>query len=225
MDPDSGWDPIGIGSTGDVLDFGEFDFYDTWTSPGDTLILYNGGHVLNTQTGQPLRYGDFNGIVFFDRDAHVKGVLEGVSGRSMTIYADRDVYADSSIVTGTTGFDPVTRDPDGSGDPVNVGLVGHYYVYLGSVPRIVTIDAAVMATRRNWRARIPDVDAHPPLLTGPVDLDLDGIMGETPVNDDPDPGIGWDELNLTEDHWVLNFNGPLITYDGASAVPWSTPGG
>jgi hypothetical protein len=116
----------------------------------------------------------------------------------------------------------VTGLPNGAGDPVNIGLVGQYYAYLGDVPRIVQIDAAIMAVRRNWRARNTSAASHPPLLAGPVDLDLDGIFGESPHNNDPDPGTGWDEMFLTPDHWVLNINGPLITYDGASAVPWSS---
>lgn len=221
-DLNGGWDPIGISTTDDVLDLSRFDFYDTITSPGDTLIRYNGGLVTNTLTGQPLRLDEFNGVIFFDRDARVKGKMNGVSARSLTVFADRDVYADSSITMGTTGFDPMTRLPNGTGNPVNIGLVGHDYVYLGDVPQIVTVEAAVMAVRRNWRARNPSMNAHPPLLTGPVDLDVDGILGESPVNHDPDPGTGWDEFNLTTDHWVLNFSGPLITYDGASAVPWDS---
>ena len=63
--------------------------------------------------------------------------------------------------------------------------------------------------------------AHPPVLVGPVDMDGDGIAGETPFNNDPDPGTGWDEMFLTPDHWSLMLNGPLITYDGSSAEPWS----
>ncbi len=215
-------DPIGISSTGDWLNLSLFDFHDTTTSPGNTIITYNGVPCENVTTGAPLRLEDFNGIIFFARDAHVFGTMDGRSGHSMSIYADRDVYVEGSIYTGTTGFDAGTGAPNGTGDPVNLGLIGHYYVYLGDVPQIVQIDAAIMAVRRNWRARNPGMSAHPPMLTGPVDLDMDQIVGETPVNHDPDPFTGWDELNLTTDHWVLNLNGPLITYDGASAVPWSS---
>ena len=80
-----------------------------------------------------------------------------------------------------------------------------------------------MAVRRNWRARNVSAASHPPLLAGPIDMDMDNLM-ETPFNGGPDYalGDGWDEHFLTPDHWMLNLNGPLITYDGASAVPWSS---
>jgi hypothetical protein len=221
LDPPS-WDPIGITATGGELDLSLFDFYDTTTVPGDTTITYNGFSCINTGTGLAMKLSEFNGVLFFEDDAHVRGTANGVSGRSLSIYARDDVYVEGDIITGTTGFDPITRAPTGAGDPVNIGLIGQYYVYLGDVPQIIQVDAAIMAVRRNWRARNPSLAAHPPVLVGPVDLDMDGIAGETPVNHDPDPGTGWDEMNLTADHWVLNLNGPLITYDGASAVPWSS---
>jgi hypothetical protein len=214
-----GSDPIGIGSTGGVLVLHAFDFKDGTTSPPDTIISYNGDPVENTLTGLPLRAEDFNGIIFFEGDAHVKGVADGVSARCMSIFATDDVFADSSVVTGHTGFDPITRLPDGTGDPVNVGLIGSDYFYLGPCPRIVQVDAAIMAVHANWRAYDSSTGAHP-LPPGPVDLDMDGVI-ETPINHDPDPGTGWDEVNLTNDHWVLNINGPIITYNGGSAAPWS----
>ena len=217
-----GWDPLGLASTGNVLDLTLLDFHDTTTSPGDTLVRYNGALVTNTQSGQPLRSGDFNGLIYFHGDAHVKGTLAGVSGRSLTIFASDDVFADDSIICGHTGFDPITRDADGSGDPVNLGLVARDYFYLGDCPRIVQIDAALMAVDNNWRAYNTSTSAHPAVTVGPLDLDLDGLTGETPVNHDPDTGLGWDEQNITSNHWVLNINGPIITHNGGSASPWNS---
>jgi hypothetical protein len=219
----SGWDPMGLAATGGTLRLNKLDFHNTTTIPGDTLVNYNGLPVDNVVTGQPLLASDFNGIIFFENDAHVKGVLDGVSARSMTIYATDDVFADSSIVCGSKGFDPVTRLPNGSGDPVNLGLVAQDYFYLGPVPRICRIDAALMAVNNNWRAFDSATGAHAGLTVGPIDLDMDGLTGisESPFNHDPVPGTGWDELNITVNHWVLNINGPIITSNGGSAAPWS----
>jgi hypothetical protein len=47
------------------------------------------------------------------------------------------------------------------------------------------------------------------------------IYGETPFNNDPVPGEGWDELNITEHTWVLNLTGPIITYSNGDAYPWN----
>jgi len=221
QNPAGGWDPMNLASTGNTLVLHKLDFYNTTSIPGDTLVNYNGVPVDNVVTGQPLRANEFNGIVFFENDAHVKGHVQGVSGRCMTIFATDDVFADSSIVCGTKGFDPVTRLPNGSGDPVNIGLVGSDYFYLGPVPRICQIDAALMAVNANWRAFDSSTAAHPPYLIPPVDLDMDGIFGENPFNHDPDPNTGWNEQALTANHWVLNINGPIITSDGGSAAPWS----
>ena len=48
-----------------------------------------------------------------------------------------------------------------------------------------------------------------------------GITGESPCNNDPVPGMGWDELNITSSTWVLNIHGPIITDNGGSAWPWN----
>jgi hypothetical protein len=86
---------------------------------------------------------------------------------------------------------------------------------------VLRIDAALMACRANWRVNGGTIGDHPSAGPGPLDLDLDGISGETPYNNDPSPGLGWDELNVTSATWVLNINGPIITYNGGSAWPWS----
>ncbi len=219
FDLGGGIDPVGCGG---VLDFSLFDFYDTSTSPPDTIVTYAGSVVPNSLTGNPLRAGDFNGIVFFDGDAPVKGTLDGKSGRSLSIYATDDVIIYDSIVTGHTGFDPGTGMPNGSGDPVNIGLIANDYVYLHrNTPRVLRIDAALMACHANWRVEGGGISDHPVAGPGPLDLDLDGISGETPYNNDPDPGTGWDEMNIDANTWVLNISGPIITYNGGSAWPWN----
>jgi hypothetical protein len=45
----------------------------------------------------------------------------------------------------------------------------------------------------NWRVYNTSLAAHPVAAVGSYDLDEDGIVGETPQNDDPNPGSGWDE--------------------------------
>lgn len=209
-----GWDPIGLGSN--ELDFSKFDFYNTSISPGDTVITYDNAATTNVLTGNPMKRDDFNGVIFFRGDAHLKGVLDGRSGSYLTIFATDDVIADSSIVCGHEGWDPGTGNPNGSGNPINIGLVAKDYFYLGAVPRVTWIDAALMAVENNWRAQDSSTGGHPPLVASNVDLDLNGITGETPN------GEGWDEDVMTSDHWVLNINGPIITANGGSAAPWSS---
>jgi hypothetical protein len=55
-----------------------------------------------------------------------------------------------------------------------------------------------------------------------LDLDQDGISGETPHNNDPVSGEGWDELNITARTWVLNINGGIVTVGTGSASPWNS---
>lgn len=215
-----GVDPLGIGSN--ALDFGLFDFYDTALVPGDTVITYNGVGVTNIKSGGLLTARDFNGIIFFEEDATVNGTLNGRSGRAISIFATDDIIVRNSIFSGHTGFDPVTGAPDGSGNPVNVGLIANDYVFLHrNTPRVLQVDAALMACHSNWRVEGGGISDHPSSAPGPLDLDCDGIVGETPYNNDPNPGTGWDELNITSNTWVLNINGPIITYNGGSAWPWN----
>ncbi len=220
VNSNAGSDPIGIAATGGVLDFSRFDFHDTWTSPGDTVIAYAGSPVIDASTGQPLRRADFNGSIFFEFDAHLKGVLDGVSACSMTIFANRNAYCDSSIVTGHTGFYGADRTASGTGDPVNLGIVARNDVLIGPVPRVCRFDVAAMAVNGQWHPASTDASTYPPLQSGPVDLDGDGNPNETPVNHDPTFGSGWDEVNITADHWSLTQNGPIITRDGGHAAPW-----
>ncbi|MBD3235709.1 MAG: hypothetical protein GF330_03300 [Candidatus Eisenbacteria bacterium] len=215
-----GTDPLGIGSN--PLDLSQFDFYDTDLMPGDTVVTFNGAAVTNTTNGGMLTASDFNGIIFFEGDARVEGTMDGRSGRSLSVYATDDVIIYDSIYTGHTGFDPGTGAPSGSGNPVNLGLIANDYVFLHrNTPRVLQVDAALMACHSNWRVEGGGVSDHPSSAPGPLDLDCDGIVGETPYNNDPDPGAGWDELNITSQTWVLNINGPIITYNGGSAWPWN----
>jgi hypothetical protein len=223
-------DPLNLSSMGNTLDISLFDFYDTTTEPPDTIITYNGTPVMNTVTGLSLRASEFNGIIFFQGDGRVKGTADGRSGRNLTIFASDDIFVMDNLITGHTGFDPVTGVPNGTGDPVNIGLVAQDYVYIDDdTPRVLTIDAALMAVNSNWRVQDDEfggsgsISSHPVAGPGPLDLDQDGIWGETPVNNDPRPGEGWDELNITANTWVLNINGPIITYNGGSAWPWNDP--
>ncbi len=218
------YDPLQIGANG-TIDFSKFDFryFDSAVSP-DTIIRYDGQVLRDTTTSAPMLIDDFNGLIFYEGDAYVKGRLQGISARSVTIYATDDVIIEGDIVTGTEGFDPITRLPTGAGNPVNLGLIGNNYVYIGNTPRVLNIDAALMAVNHNWRCVNSAQSAHPVAPTGNYDLDRDGIVGESPVNNDPDAGTGWNEVITAANQsttWVLNINGPIITYDGGSASPWS----
>jgi hypothetical protein len=220
FDKPHGVDPLGIGAG--ALDFGLFNFCNTTLAPPDTVITYNGGAVINTKTGQALRVRLFNGLIFFEGDGPLKGTLDGRSAHSLSVFCTDDVIVYHNIVTGHTGFDPVTGLPNGSGNPINIGLVANNYVYLHrNTPRVLRIDAALMACHANWRVLGGTIGDHPVAGPGPLDLDLDGISGETPYNNDPSPGLGWDEMNITSNTWVLNISGPIITYNGGSASPWS----
>lgn len=219
-----GTDPLGLAGQPNpdtnILVFENFDFQDVTTAPPDTLVRYRGNLVINPITGQALRYSEFNGILFFEGSAYVRGILDGISAHSVTLYATNDVYVRNHIVTGHTGYDPVTRLPNQSGDPVNVGLVADDMIYIHRyTPRVLRVDAMILSRTNTWRA-LGSVSDHPQAPAGPLDLDLDGIWGESPVNNDPVPGEGWDELNITANTWVLNISGGIITVGGGSAGPW-----
>lgn len=219
-----GYNPLKIGVNG-TIDFSKFNFhYVDPAVPGDTVLAYDGVVVRDTTTAAPMLKDDFNGLIFYEGRAYVKGNLDGKSAKCISVFATDDVVVEGDIVTGHEGFDPVTGLPNGAGDPVNVGLIASDYVYIGNTPRILRIDAALMAVNNNWRCLNAATAAHPAATVGNYDLDCDGLVGETPRNNDPDPGTGWDEVitaaNKTNT-WVLNINGPIITYNGGSASPWS----
>ena len=152
-----GTDPLGLGAQPgaftNVLDFSRFDFMNDTMVAGDTVITYDGAAVINTTTGVELRRSEFNGIIFFEGSAYVRGTLDGVSGRNLTVFATNDVYVNHDIVTGHTGFDAVSGLPNGSGDPVNVGLVAEDQVRINTgSPRVLQVDAAFFSRTNNWQA-------------------------------------------------------------------------
>ena len=215
-----GIDPLGLGAG--ALDLSRFDFQNTTLAPPDTVITYNGVAVPRGTSGTPLENSAFNGIIFFENDGKVQGRLDGRSARCLSIFSTDDIIVTHNILTGHTGFDPSTGNPNGSGDPVNLGLIANDYVYLDRyTPRVLQVDAALMSCHSNWRVIGGTLADHPSSAPGPLDLDCDGLAGETPYNNDPRPGMGWDELNITSATWVLNINGPMITYDGGNAWPWN----
>jgi len=215
-----GIDPLGLGAG--TLDLSRFNFCNTTIAPPDTVISYNGVAVRYGSTAALLHRSQFNGLIFFENDGPVQGRLDGRSGRCLSIYATDDILVTNNIFTGHTGFDPATGAPNGAGTPVNLGLIAYDYIYLDRyTPRVLTIDAAVMSCNSNWRVIGGTIADHPSAAPGPLDLDCDGISGETPYNNDPRPGLGWDELNITANTWVLNINGPMISYNGGNAWPWN----
>jgi hypothetical protein len=220
-----GTDPLGLGAQAppdfNILVFDNFNYQDITTAPPDTLVRYNGALVINPQTGQALRNNEFNGIIFFEGDGFVRGSLDGVSARSVSIYATDDVFVRNHIITGHTGYDLISGLPNGTGDPVNVGLIAEDYVFIhANTPRVLRVDATFFSRTNTWRSSGTLAD-HPQAPPGPLDLDLDGIPGETPVNNDPVNGEGWDELNIDGDTWVLNISGGIITVGSGSAYPWN----
>jgi hypothetical protein len=224
-------DPLGLNAQASpnagVLLFDRFDFHNATLDAPDTVITYNGNPVFNTVTGLHLRASQFNGIVFFERDANVKGALtlgnkiDGVSARNLTVFATRYIIVRGDIITGHTGFDPVTRAANQSGDPANIGLVAESQIQIPvGVRRVLRIDAALLSRTSNWAALGSQTTAdHPSAAPGPLDLDLDELI-ETPHNNDPAAGEGWDEQTITVNTWVLNITGPIITNVGGSAGPW-----
>ncbi|MBD3334669.1 MAG: hypothetical protein GF355_04055, partial [Candidatus Eisenbacteria bacterium] len=162
-------DPLGLGGMDNTLDFTLFNFHDTATQPGDTLVQYNGASVMNTVTGSPMQASEFNGIVFFQGDGRVKGTADGVSGRNITVFCSDDVYVMDNLITGHTGFDPGTLLPDGTGDPVNLGLVANDYVFIDDdTPRVLYIDSALMAVHSNWRIHDDEFGGSGNLSSHPV---------------------------------------------------------
>ena len=218
-------DPLQLGTQSgndqNAVVFSYFDFMDTSFQPPDTVITYQGAAVMNTLTGQPLRRREFNGIVFCEGDAMARGLLAGVSGYSLSLFATNHCLVTGDIVAGNDGFDPITRLPNQSGNPVTAALIAEDYVAMADyTPRVLRIDAAIVSRTSNWRC-LGGMGNHPVGGPGPIDLDIDGINGETPYNNDPVAGVGWDELNITEKTWVLNLTGPIITYSTGDAYPWN----
>lgn len=227
--PNASNDPLGLdsqpGADRDVLVFDRFDFMNTTLEAPDTVITYGGNPVINRVTGQTMRRSEFNGIIFFEGEAKMRGTMDGVSAHHVTCFGTTIATIKNNIVTGHFGFDPVTRNPDGSGDPVNIGIVAESAIYMGlGCPRVLRVDAALLSRTSNWSGTGGTSEAdHPSVLVGPLDLDLDGIVGENP-NHDPIPGTGWNEASPTSHTWVLNINGPIITRTGGNAVPWNDSG-
>jgi hypothetical protein len=224
-----GTDPLALAGQANpntnVLVFERFDFCNTALASPDTVVTYGGNAVINPQTGQVMRTHDFNGIIFFENSATVRGTLDGVSAHSITLYATNDIYCRNNIVTGHKGFDPITRLPDNTGDPINLGLVAEDYIYMHTnCPRVMRVDAMILSRTSNWSGQGNEAD-HPMAALGALDLDLDGLVGETPVNDDPTDGEGWDEIiaDATDQQntWVLNISGGIITMGTGNAAPWN----
>jgi hypothetical protein len=233
--PASGTLPLTL--VGGVLQLNLFDFHNVTLFPPDTVIAYNGVAVRNSVTGaNHLHPSEFNGIIFFENDANVKGTMNGVSARNITIFATRYIYVRGDIITGHTGFNPDNRAPDSSGDPNNIGLVAESWIMIHkTVNRILRIDAALLSRTATWGFNVGvqtcGLTGNPPVPspgcyismagTQPLDLDLDNITGETPLNNDPVPGQGWNENLITEKTWVLNITGPIITTGSGDAYPWN----
>jgi hypothetical protein len=223
-----GTDPLHLATQAapdvNVLVFDRFDFQNLTAAPPDTCVRYNGANVINPLTGQVLRTHDFNGIIFFEVDGTIRGALDGVSARSVTVYATDDVWVRNNLTTGHTGYDPGTRLPNHTGDPVNVGLVAEDYIYMhNNTPRVLRVDAMLLSRTSNWAGQGSEAE-HPVAGPGPLDLDQDGITGESPHNNDPVSGLGWDEMTITANTWVLNINGGIITMGTGSAAPWNNAG-
>lgn len=221
-----GIDPLGLaaqaGDDAGVVILDRFDFVNTELAPGDTVITYNGEEVYNTITGQGLRRSDFNGIIFFEGIGRVKGTLDGVSAYSLSVFATNELIIMGDIIRGHEGFDPVTRLPDGSGNPVTCAVVAENEVtFWQYTPKVLRMDTAIFSRNGKWRGT-GGVGEHPDAGPGPLDLDIDGISGESPVNNDPDPGLGWDEMEIDSHTWVLNFDGPIITKLQGDAYPWNS---
>lgn len=236
--PASGTLPLTL--VGGVLQLNLFDFHNATLFAPDTVITYNGIAVANSVTGAlHLHPSEFNGIIFFENDANVKGTANGVSARNITIFATRYIYVRGDIITGHTGYNPVTRLPDSSGDPNNIGLVAESWIIIHkTVNRILRIDAALLSRTATWgfngAVQTCNITGDPPVVpvttpasypsmagTQPLDLDLDNITGESPVNNDPVTGEGWNENLITADTWVLNITGPIITTGSGDAYPWN----
>ena len=172
-----------------------------------------------------MKYSEFNGMIVVVGDAFVEGTMDGKSAHPVTVFAKDDLVVMDDIIAGHTGFDEISGNPDGSGDPVNIGLVAEDLVEIdANTRRVLRVDGALFSRTNTWRAN-GDTGTHGQLPSGPYDLDLDGITGETPFNNDPVPGGGWNEVitaSNTGKTWVLNITGPIITKYGGSAGPWSS---
>jgi len=165
------------------------------------------------------------GVSTLERPPGVTGSVKGT-----TIAADLEMdptqHSYRAEVRGWTSGSGETQVVDlsvASGDPVNVGLIAKSNVYLSQyTPRVLRIDAALMARDGNWRpldySDSSDSDnSHWP-CSGIYDLDGDGVLETNNAG-------GWNEMNVNSSTWLLTINGPIITKDGGSAGAWSHYGG
>ncbi|MFN8546921.1 MAG: pilus assembly PilX N-terminal domain-containing protein [Candidatus Eisenbacteria bacterium] len=120
--------PLSLVADAGVLRFDLFNWHNATLVPGDTVVTYRNLAVPNAASGGNLHLDEFNGIVFFEGAGKVKGRADGVSATNMTVFATTTLTIYSDVITGLTGYNTVTLLPDGSGDPVNIGLVAESYV-------------------------------------------------------------------------------------------------
>ena len=228
-------DPLGLHAqaapnTG-VLRLDRFDFHNTTLDPPDTVITYRRQRrCLNTVTGRACAPSEFNGIVFFENDANVKGTMNGVSGaqhhrlRHPLHHRPRGHHHRPHRIR---SGDPAAQQLRRPGQPrTGGGELDHDPQDTSAA--ILRIDAALLSRTANWGFPSVHLPGHEAARLpghvgpGPLDLDLDGIIGETPVQQRPRAGrrAGTRSV-ITADTWVLNINGPIITSVTGDACPWN----
>jgi len=191
-----------------LLDFSDFVNLDPASSGTPAYVGDTCTHVLPN---------NFNGVVIWDDSnsdqIHVRGTLgaDG-AGRGVTVFSRSDIYIDNNILGGT----------DLNNRPVNIGLVadgsGAKIRISRLAPAFLTVEAAVMSARSNWRADgngCSDISAangqNPPTFGNVFDMDGDGNL-ESPNE------WGYDENNLSPNNTVmLRIIGPIITDSGGSS--------
>ncbi len=129
-----------------------------------------GGSTINLAVGTQ----QFNGVVYVNGNVRVWGKL---SGRSLTIVANGDIYINREILMGTDIVDIYGSGPPrcvGEGSPVHLGLIacprnhGGNIIISKDCPRIMRIEAALMAFGGEWKVEDIDVSPVPPGATYPA---------------------------------------------------------
>jgi len=199
-----------------------FDFVTNPSQP-----TYNGNPYYTDPDGKNYTIpSNFNGTIFVEGDARVSGHLEG---ESVTIYASDDMFITGETIMGTNN----------DSTPTKMGLVAWDYVYIDEyTPRVLRIEAALMAVKNNWRPNDynDSYDKSPrthTVPTGSYDLDRNGSIEALNADGWNEEDLLSDVNNLTTNNfgtgiykkiWFLAIKGPIITKNGGSAGAWTSAG-
>ncbi len=181
--------PEGAPFSDRFIDLNMFDFYTDPTNP-----TYKG-------IALPER---FNGVVYVEGDAYVRGLLQGGSG--LTIVAGNDLRIIGSVTSRRR--DPTTENP------IHIGLVAKKDIIIDfAAPKTMIIQAALLAMSGGWFVEEGTPEpwtSHPPTSEGALDDVYWDIIYDADWSDDNGNGLK-DPPGVTGDSYTIYNNPPGAT--------------